>query len=95
MNLDTLITKYLGATDHNGTRIKATGIASTGYRQSLTVSWDYALDARENNIAAAEAWHNKYCSDAEQTYHAAQSPKRDEAGIWYFVPERIGRSVTF
>ena len=100
MNLDTLVTKYLGATDHNGTRIKVVGISSTGcassgYRQNLTVSWDYALNESENHIAAAEAWHNKYYSHSEQTYHGARSPKLGEAGIWYFVPELLHNTVTF
>lgn len=93
MNLDTLVTKYLGATDYKGTRIKAVGIASTGYRKSLTVSWDYALNERENHVAAAKAWHRKHCSEAEQNYSAARSPK--DAGVWNFVPEVLGLTYTF
>jgi hypothetical protein len=41
-------TKYLGPTDHRGSRVKATAEAG-----SLTISWDDALDVRENHARAA------------------------------------------
>lgn len=87
LNLNTLETKYLGAT------IRATGINSRGSRKSLTVGWDYALNDVENHVAAAKAWHNKHYSGAEQTYRAARSSKT--FGIWHFVPNRWTSTYTF
>ena len=48
-----ITTKYLGATDHRGERIKAT---ATGARNSysFTHDWDYSLGATDNHIAAAK-----------------------------------------
>ena len=48
-----IITKYLGPTDHRGSRVKAT---TTGMRNnvSFTHDWDYALGTTENHIAAAK-----------------------------------------
>ena len=43
-------TKYLGATDHRGVRIKATCCAGT-----LTVPYDYALNTANNHAAAGVA----------------------------------------
>jgi hypothetical protein len=43
-------TKYLGATNAKGGRIKATAWAG-----SVTVGYDYALDAQGNHKAAADA----------------------------------------
>lgn len=44
-------TKYLGATNYRGSRVKAR--SSSGL--SLTVSWDDALGSDENHTAAARA----------------------------------------
>jgi hypothetical protein len=46
----TITTKTLPATDHHGTRIKA-----TSYRGSTTIPWDHAHDTYENHRAAAIA----------------------------------------
>ncbi len=43
-------TKYLGATNAKGGRIKATAWAG-----SVTIGYDYALDAQGNHKAAADA----------------------------------------
>ena len=54
-------TKYLGATNAKGGRIKATAWAG-----SITVPYDYALDAQENHEKAAIMlrrklnWQGKY-----------------------------------
>jgi hypothetical protein len=45
-----ITTKHLPATNHRGSRIKASCEAGT-----ITVSWDYALDAQDNHKAAALA----------------------------------------
>ena len=87
MNLNTIVTKYLGPTNFSGTRIGVVGIGSDGYRERMVVSWDYSLNESENHARAAEAWHDQHCSDATQTYHAARSPKQSESGIWHFVPD--------
>ena len=43
-------TRYLGASNTKGTRIKATAFGG-----SVTVGYDYALDAQDNHRAAADA----------------------------------------
>lgn len=56
------MTKYLGATNSRGARIKAT----SGSGLTLTISWDYALDVERNHVAAALAlakklnWHGTW-----------------------------------
>ncbi len=45
-----ITTKYLGPTNHRGSRVKATCDAG-----SLTVSWDYALNVESNHAAAVIA----------------------------------------
>jgi hypothetical protein len=51
-----IVTKYLGPTDHQGARIKAT----SGGGLTLTVAWDYASDVEDNHQAAANALADKY-----------------------------------
>lgn len=48
--MQTIITKYLCPTNVRGARIKATAQAG-----SITLSWDYALDAEGNHKAACTA----------------------------------------
>ena len=43
-----ILTKYIGPTNHRGSRVKA--IADAG---SITVAWDHALDPEENHATAA------------------------------------------
>ena len=52
--MQAIITKYLGPTNHRGSRIKA-----TGWVGSATVSYDYGLDTVGNHKAAAQAICNK------------------------------------
>lgn len=49
----TIITRFLGPTNHRGSRIKA-----TAWRASVTVPYDYALGDR-SHAAAAEALCDK------------------------------------
>ena len=49
------MTKYLGATDHRGSRIKAT----SGSGLTLTTAWDHELDVEENHRNAALALANQ------------------------------------
>jgi hypothetical protein len=44
-----IVTKYFGATNHRGPRIKAT--ASSGL--SVTVPWDYDFNVEDNHVFAA------------------------------------------
>ena len=59
-------TKYLGATNYRGSRVKATSSAG----MSLTLSWDDALDVDGNHQAAARAlatrlnWYGRWYAGA-------------------------------
>lgn len=55
MAYQAIVTKYLGATNSRGARVKATAAAG-----SLTVSWDHSLNVGGNHRAAAEALARKY-----------------------------------
>lgn len=44
-------TKYLGPTDHRGSRVRARHVTT---RKAVTLSWDHALDSFENHAEAAE-----------------------------------------
>ncbi len=50
-----IITKYLGATNYRGSRVKA-----TAYVGSVTIPWDDALDSDANHSNAAAALCKKY-----------------------------------
>ena len=52
--LQAITTKYLSPTNTRGTRVKATAAAG-----SVTVSWDHALNDRQNHTAAAHALARK------------------------------------
>lgn len=52
--MQAIITKYLGATNHKGSRLKAKCEAG-----SITVSYDHALNGPENHRAAAVALAEK------------------------------------
>lgn len=48
--MQAITTKFIGPTNTRGTRIKARCTAG-----SVTVSWDWKLDSRENHVVAAQA----------------------------------------
>jgi hypothetical protein len=54
-------TKYLGPTNTKGSRVKAKSPAG-----SVTISWDYGLNTRDNHRAAAEALAAKFELSYEQ-----------------------------
>jgi len=65
--MQTIITKYLGPTNHRGSRIKARQSASyAGTPKSITIGWDYSLSTEHNHKAAAIAfaakmgWHGEW-----------------------------------
>ena len=54
--MQTIITKYLGPTNHRGSRIKARQSASyAGTPKSITIDWDYSLSTEQNHRAVAMA----------------------------------------
>ena len=58
--MQTIITKYLGPTNHRGSRIKARQSASyAGAPKSVTIDWDYSLNVEQNHKAAAIAFAAK------------------------------------
>ena len=56
--MQAILTKYIGATNYRGSRIKA-----TCDRGTLTVPFDYALDTGANHIAAAQALVNRFVKE--------------------------------
>jgi hypothetical protein len=56
-------TKYFGATNHRGARIKATCDAG-----SVTVSWDYELGTEANHESARKALQLKIAVNGEKKY---------------------------
>ena len=62
--MQTIITKYLGPTNHRGSRYKAT---HTGNYTSVTLSADYSLNAEDNHAAAAQALAEKLGWEGEYT----------------------------
>ena len=59
-----IITKYLGPTNHLGSRYKAT---HTGNYTSVTLSADYSLNAEGNHTAAAQALAEKLGWEGDYT----------------------------
>jgi hypothetical protein len=53
--MQAIVTKFIGPTNHRGSRVKA-----TAYAGSVTLSWDHALDTTGNHRAAAVDLANKY-----------------------------------
>ena len=86
MNIDTISTKHLGATNYLGSRIKAVGFDNKGYRKSITASWDYALSSSQNHAASAAAFHKRFHSDSDQEYFSAYSALNGQTGWMHFVP---------
>ena len=64
-------TKFLGATNFRGSRIKAQSMDSwsNGKRESVTVGYDYALNSEDNHIAAATQLLPKISRPAFNSYH--------------------------
>ena len=63
-----IITKYLGPSNMRGARVKAESSDTnpeTGRKDSVTVSWDHALNPFDNHAAAAKALASKMGWDGE------------------------------
>ena len=66
-----VVTRFLGATDHRGSRVTAHNL-QTGKRKTLP--WDYALEPKDNYIRAAQAvlepgWNPRRCCSARTGYY--------------------------
>lgn len=67
-----IVTKFLGATDNKGSRIKATAYAVT-----ITVEYKHELDAYENHRLSAMALAQKYGWDVKNDYFGGSMPTED------------------
>ena len=83
--MKTIITKYLGATNHRGSRIKAT--TSSGI--SKTVSYDYELNAIPNHKRAVHKLNEQLNWSGEMVQGSPNDT--GDSYIWVFVErsERI------
>jgi hypothetical protein len=78
-----ITTKYLCPTNHRGARVKATAQAG-----SVTVSWDYALNADGNHTAAAQALAEKM--GWNRTSPLANRPR---VSVWHSGTDHKGNRV--
>lgn len=79
-----IVTKYLGATNFRGSRVKA-----TAYAGSVTVSWDDALDVQENHAKAAQALAAKWGWDEHADFAGGSLP--DDRGYAFVAIPRGGK----
>ena len=60
-------TKYVGPTNHRGTRISVSDYAVMGMTpQRMFVDWNYELDVNENHAVAAQTWLDKFNNIGEK-----------------------------
>jgi hypothetical protein len=80
-----IVTKFLGPTDHRGSRIKATAEAG-----SITVSWDHGLGVEENHLKAATAlaWRFGWLDDGSKL-HGGTLPSNDGYAFVMVAPPAI------
>lgn len=64
-----IVTKYLGPTDHRGSRVLVKAQAG-----KLTIPWDDGLDVYENHLKAATAFAWKYGWLASGEIHGGALP---------------------
>ena len=82
--MQTITTKYLGPTNHRGSRIKAT--TSSGI--SNTISWDYAKGTIQNHERAIHELNLKLSWDGELV--GGSPDDKGDSYIWTFVRGRDG-----
>lgn len=75
----TIETKYLGPTTHRGSRIKASLGGSMPSKPTITVGWDYSIDAEENHEKACAALALRLDADHIERYGA---PGNYAEGVW-------------
>lgn len=56
-------TKFLGPTNHRGSRVCATYKRSADETYRATVNWDHSIDAEQNHARAAQTLINKLNAD--------------------------------
>lgn len=77
-----IVTKYLGPTNHRGSRIKV-----KAYAGSKTYAWDHALDTNENHTKAAYAYATELgWLDRGETLTGGSMP--DNSGNCYVITEK-------
>jgi hypothetical protein len=57
-----IITRYLGPTNHRGSRVKATHQRNSEVTWQATLDWDHSLDSTANHQLAAEQLLGKWCT---------------------------------
>lgn len=76
-----IVTKYLGPTNHRGSRIKV-----KAYAGSRTYTWDHSLDTNENHTKAAESFAKELgWLDRGETLQGGSLP--DNTGNCYVILE--------
>ena len=58
-------TKFLGPTNHRGSRVCATYKRDSEQTYRATVDWDHSIDAEQNHARAAQTLINKLNADRE------------------------------
>lgn len=69
-----IVTKWLGQTDKRPSRVKATNLTSGAY---VVISWDYAFDAPQNHMRAAQALYRKLGLDLPKAFIACGTKNSD------------------
>ena len=79
-------TKYLGPTDHRGSRVRAKCQAG-----SVTLSWDHALDTVANHAAAARALIRKLGWDNRDWYALVRRTENNPAAYVFVQADPLSR----
>jgi hypothetical protein len=58
-----IVTRYLGPTNHHGSRIKATHKHDSKITKQVTINWDSSLESQANHQAAAKQLLNQWGYD--------------------------------
>lgn len=74
-----VVTKFLGPTDHRGSRVRAVGIFG-----AVTIPWDHALDSLDNHYAAVRALLAKCGVTPHGNLTPSESPVRGHSYVFTF-----------
>ena len=80
MSRQTIFTKWLGPTNHKGSRVKAYCDAG-----QVTVSWEYGSSVEENHKHAARTLAEKLGWYGE--WHLGSAPQKEKASFVYVFAE--------
>jgi len=78
-----IVTRYLGPTNHRGSRIKATHKRDSEATWQATVAWDHSLSAEANHQAAAEQLLGRWITRDDLVIMAAANDH--DAYYWLVV----------